>query len=81
MNRKRIALVALCLMLLLTLAGCTAVNSSNSFQSTDQALTTQQGNASQQTVTQSQAADSQQPVAQEPTPTPTQDPNASGFNG
>jgi len=73
MNMKKLALVVLCLILTLTLAGCTAVNSANSFQ----------GQASDQVIgteTQPQT-ETQQQVAPGPTAEPTQDPNSSGFNG
>ena len=73
MNRKKLALVALCLILALTLAGCASVNSANSFQgqTSDQVVVT---NTQQQ-------PDTQQQVAPGPSAEPTQDPNSSGFNG
>ena len=76
---KKITLVLLLLTLVLSLAGCAKVNGDNSFQNgaVGGVTVTQNGQATQGD--QTQQANPQQNA--EPTATPTQDPNAPGFNG
>lgn len=66
---KKTWLVLLCLLLILTLAGCTAINQNNSFQ--NQAA----GEIVTQTTTDAQTVDDGATAA------PTQDPNGTGYNG
>ena len=83
MKMKKLALVLIGLLLMFTLAGCATVNGDNSFQgqAPGGVTTTQQNQApqqNQQTVT--QPTDTQQ-TAGEPTAAPSQNPDASGYNG
>lgn len=73
---KRWSLALLCLVLALSLAGCAKVNGDNSFQgAAPGGLDTQPV----QTQAQTQPDGTQAPAA--PTPEPTSDPNAGGYNG
>ena len=80
---KKIALTALCLGLLMMLAGCATVNSENSFQSqapAEVATSTAVPEATQAPQQpQNQPADA--PAASQPAAEPTQSPASGGFNG
>ncbi len=71
---KRWSLALLCLALALALTGCASVNGDNSFSN---AAPGSLGTETAQP--QTQPGDTQAPAA--PTPEPTSDPNAGGFNG
>ena len=69
---KKTLLGLLCLLLILTLAGCTAVNKDNSFQN----------QAGGEIVTQNTTDTTDtQTVEDGATAAPTQDPNGTGYNG
>lgn len=74
---KKLTLALMLLILALSLVGCAAVNSENSFQNQapGEVTVTQstQNGQNQQNVTQQEAT--------EPTAVPTQDPNSAGYNG
>lgn len=75
---KRWSLALLCLMLALALTGCATVNGDNSFtNAAPGSLGTQ--TAQTQNPGQAQPDGTQAPAA--PTPEPTSDPNAGGYNG
>lgn len=69
---KKTLLGLLCLLLILTLAGCTAINQDNSFQNqADGEIVTQNTTDATDVQTTEDGA----------TAAPTQDPNGTGFNG
>ncbi len=74
---KKAALALICIALVLMLAGCTVVNSDNSFQ---QQAPESVGTTQQAQTTEAQVTPEQQTVV-EPTSTPTPDPQAPGYNG
>ncbi len=74
---KKATLALICIALTLLLAGCTAVNSDNSFQ---QQAPESVGTTQQAQTTEAQATPEQQTIA-EPTSTPTPDPEVPGYNG
>ena len=70
---KKTLLGLLCLLLILTLAGCATINQDNSFQSQAGGEIVTQTSTETQTET--------QPVDDGATAAPTQDPNGTGYNG
>lgn len=72
---KKCALALVCLLLVTLMTGCAAVNGDNSFQ---ERAPGEVSNLPPAAVTQPEAV---APAQAEPTATPTNDPNASGFNG